>query len=225
MRWSAHSVKMVVMSQSRPSQPATSDHYFTAEPTTQAKEKQFAVDLAGRSVTVTTAGGIFSPGGIDKGTAILLKHAPWTPLAADGEKVLDIGCGWGPIILTAGLADPTAELYAVDVNERSLDLTRRNAAVAGLTVTAGQPESIDPDLRFERIYSNPPIRVGKEILHEILSTWLPRLAPGGTAWLVVQKNLGSDSLQAWIEDMLGAGYTVDRAATDKGFRIIRVRAA
>ncbi len=201
------------------------DHYFTAAPSTPAQEKRFSVTLAGRSVSVTTASGIFSPSGIDKGTAILLKHAPFGPLAAEGEDVLDIGCGWGPIILTAGLSDPTATLFAVDVNERSLDLAQRNAQAAGLEVTAGQPEAIPAGQMFDRIYSNPPIRVGKEVLHTILLTWLPRLKPGGSAWLVVQKNLGADSLQTWLGEHLPEGFTVTREALDKGFRILRIARA
>ncbi|MCB4208105.1 class I SAM-dependent methyltransferase [Arthrobacter sp. UM1] len=197
-------------------------HYFTS-PEGPARERRLEVELAGRRLSVTTANGIFSPGGIDKGTAVLLKHAPWEPLARSGETVLDIGCGWGPVILAAGISDPSARLVAVDVNERSLDLARRNAQAAGLSLEASQPEDVAEDLEFDRIYSNPPIRVGKEALHTILLTWLPRLARGGTAWLVVQKNLGSDSLQAWLERSLGEGFAVDRAATDKGFRILRVR--
>lgn len=201
---------------------AAPQHYFTS-PDGPAKERRLEVELAGRRLTVTTANGIFSPGGIDKGTAVLLRNAPWEPLARPGETVLDIGCGWGPILITAGISDPSARLVGVDVNERSLELARRNAQSAGLSVEACRPEDVAEDMLFERIYSNPPIRVGKEVLHEILLTWLPRLAPGGTAWLVVQKNLGSDSLQAWLERSLGEGFAVDRAATDKGFRVIRVR--
>lgn len=181
--------------------------------------------LAGRAVSVTTASGIFSPSGIDKGTAILLKHAPFTPLAVEGESVLDVGCGWGPIVLTAGLADASARLFAVDVNERSLDLTRRNAAALGLTVEACTPDALAEDVTFDRIYSNPPIRVGKEILHSILLQWLPRLKRGGAAWLVVQKNLGADSLQTWLERTLPDEFSVSRAALDKGFRILEVRRA
>ncbi len=67
--------------------------------------------------------------------------------------------------------------------------------------------------------------MGKQELHDILMMWLPRLAPGGTAWLVVQKNLGGDSLQRWLAATLGEGYCVDRAATDKGFRVITVQRA
>ncbi len=182
--------------------------------------------VLGRSqaaASVTTANGIFSPSGVDKGTAILLQEAP----DPQGTRMLDIGCGWGPITLTLAMLAPQAQVHAVDVNSRSISLTERNAAALGLSnVTVGTPESVDPELRFDTIWSNPPIRVGKEVLHEILLTWLPRLAPGGDAYLVVQKNLGSDSLQKWMDAQLGQLYPgefeVSRYATSKGFRILQV---
>ena len=141
--------------------------------------------------------------------------------------MLDIGCGWGPITLTLAMLAPQAQVHAVDVNSRSISLTKRNAAALGLSnVTVGTPESVDPKLRFDTIWSNPPIRVGKEVLHEILLTWLPRLAPGGEAYLVVQKNLGSDSLQKWMDAQLKelhpGEFEVSRYATSKGFRILQV---
>ena len=126
--------------------------------------------------------------------------------------------------LAMGLADPEATVTAVDVNDRSLDLTRRNADAHGLShVETFRPEDVPQDRQFDTVWSNPPIRVGKEALHEILLTWLPRLAPGGTAWLVVQKNLGGDSLQRWLSTVLDAAeFTIERTATDKGFRILTV---
>ncbi len=177
--------------------------------------------LGGREHAVNTAGGIFSPDGIDKGTAVLLGGVP-SP-AAEGH-LLDIGCGWGPIALSMALASPDATVHAVDVNERSLELTRENAQALSLdNVVATAPENVDEGLRFQTIWSNPPIRVGKEALHGILLQWLPRLASGGTAWLVVQKNLGSDSLQQWLDRELPTGFIVDRYSTAKSFRILRVR--
>lgn len=189
------------------------------------KRRPLSVVLAGEERSLQTAGGIFSPDGVDKGTTILLNEAPLP--AAEGN-LLDIGCGWGPIALSLALHSPAATVYAVDVNERSIELTRENAAALGLgNVRASTPEDVDPDVRFDTIWSNPPIRVGKEELHSILLMWLPRLAHNGSAYLVVQKNLGSDSLQRWIAAELGerfpeAGFTVVRHSTNKAFRILHV---
>ena len=165
-----------------------------------------------------TAGGVFSPAGVDTGTRALLLEAPAPP---SHGTFLDLGCGWGPIALTLGLRSPAAGVYAVDVNERALDLTRSNAAAAGLgNVRAARPDEVPADVRFDLIWSNPPIRVGKQVLHDLLGTWLPRLTQEGTAYLVVQKNLGADSLHRWITAELG--LSCDRYAVSKGFRILRV---
>lgn len=201
------------------------DHYFSSQPSTPAKRRTLTVKLAGKPRTLVTAGGIFSPDGVDKGTSILLSEAPEPSRTGN---LLDIGCGWGPIALTLGLLSPEATVYAVDVNERSIELTRDNAATLNLgNVFASTPEDVDPELRFDTIWSNPPIRVGKEELHTILMTWLPRLAVDGDAYLVVQKNLGADSLQRWIAEQLKAqfpegGFEVERDSTNKSFRVIRV---
>lgn len=196
----------------------SSAHYFSENPTGDFAPQPLTVELAGRSVQVMTAPGIFSPGGLDKGTKILLDEAP----EPGGARMLDIGCGWGPIALTLALKAPEAQIYAVEVNSRSARLTEMNAARLGLTnVTVSAPEALDESLTFDTIWSNPPIRVGKDVLHGIMHTWLPRLAPGGTAYLVVQKNLGSDSLQKWLAETF-PNLEVTRYATSKGFRILEV---
>lgn len=196
----------------------TQDHYFSASPASAAERRTTVARLAGREVTVTVAGGVFSPGGLDKGTAVLLDEVPPPPPTG---TFLDLGCGWGPVALTMGLLSPDADVWAVDVNERALDLAAGNARSLGLDrVRAVRPEAVPPDLSFDVIWSNPPIRVGKAALHDLLRTWLPRLAPGGTAYLVVSKNLGADSLQRWVGAELGLACR--RAASHKGFRVLAV---
>lgn len=178
------------------------------------------VELAGRRLGVRTDAGVFSPQHVDTGTAVLLDRVPAPPPAGD---VLDLGCGWGPLALTLALLSPGARVWAVDVNARALELVRENAAGLGLpNVTAAQPDEVPPDLAFETIWSNPPIRIGKEALHALLLRWLPRLRAGGDAWLVVQRNLGSDSLQRWLQDALGDAFETTREASSKGFRVLRV---
>lgn len=196
-----------------------SEHYFTARPASDAETRPLTLMLGGREVGVRVAGGVFSPGGLDKGTAVLLDRAPQPPASG---RFLDLGCGWGPIALDLALRSPAARVLAVDVNERALDLTRRNAAALGLTgVTASLPGAVDPGRTYDLIRSNPPIRVGKAVLHDLLRTWLPRLAPGGRAELVVQRNLGSDSLQVWLDGAL-PDLRTERTASAKGFRVLTV---
>ncbi len=197
------------------------DHYFTAQPSGEFVAKPLTVTLAGRTVELQTAGGVFSPGGLDVGTAVLLHHVPAPPPSGD---LLDLGCGWGPIALSLALESPHATIWAVDVNERALELTRLNAAALGLdNVRAVTPEAVPDDVRFMTIWSNPPIRVGKNELHGMLDRWLPRLRESADAWLVVSRNLGSDSLQRWMQTRFTGELTVSRAATHKGFRVLRVR--
>lgn len=204
------------------------DHYFTAEPASPDERRTRTVHLAGQDVTVETAGGVFSPDHLDSGTEVLLRTVPAPP--ADGD-LLDLGCGWGPVALSMALLAPQAAVWAVDVNERALDLTRRNAERVGAAgVRAVHPDDVPADVQFAAIWSNPPIRVGKPALHAMLLHWLPRLASGGTAHLVVGKQLGADSLQRWIATELGPAGTgavteVARVQTDRGFRVLRITAA
>ncbi len=205
-------------------EPTSADHYFTAEPASAAERRQLRVFLAGRELIVQTAPGIFCPDRVDIGTAVLLRGAP-EPAA--GGNLLDLGCGWGPIALTLGLRSPAASIWAVDVNQRALGLARDNAKVLGINdFHAVTPKEVPAEIRFTTIWSNPPIRVGKAVLHDMLLTWLPRLEAGGTAYLVVQKNLGADSLQSWLAGRLGTmapgAFAVGRYATAKGFRLISV---
>nr|WP_205708648.1 methyltransferase [Kineococcus siccus] len=176
------------------------------------------VTLAGRELTVTTARGVFSGDRVDRGTAVLLPHVE--PDAEATGDVLDLGCGWGPVALTVALAQPRRTVWAVDVNERALDLVRRNAERLGLDVRAVLPDDVPDDVRFAEVWSNPPIRIGKPALHDLLHRWCTRLPPGGRAHLVVQKNLGADSLQAWIAAGGVPDVDVERTGTAKGFRVL-----
>lgn len=197
------------------------EHYFSSTPSGDLKPRQINVKLAGRNVTVTTAGGVFSPLRIDAGTGVLLTHTPAPP---PGGNLLDLGCGWGPVALSLALESPHSQVWAVDVNERALDLVRRNAADLGLdNVNACLPADVPAGISFTTIWSNPPIRVGKNELHDLLMRWLTRLDAGSDGWLVVQRNLGSDSLHRWLQGALPDDFVVLRAATHKGYRVLRVR--
>ncbi|MEU4385284.1 methyltransferase [Promicromonospora sp. NPDC023805] len=196
----------------------STDHYFTAQPASDDERRTRTIHLSGRELEVEVAPGVFSPGGVDKGTTVLLNAVPAPPPSGN---LLDLGCGWGPITISLALEAPHATVWAVDVNERALDLVRRNAERLGLTnVRAALPDDVPEDITFDTCWSNPPIRVGKQALHDLLTRWLPRLADGAEAWLVVQKNLGSDSLARWITDTLD--LQVERETSSKGFRVLRV---
>ena len=211
------------------------EQYFTADPTCESKQVPCSFVYRGHGLNFMTDAGVFSKGELDTGTRLLLDALP----DVYGD-VLDLGCGWGPIALTLAFESPEANVWAVDVNERAVDLTHANAQANGHTnihtaqvdesstplPAENQPafcETVPSDLTFDVIWSNPPIRVGKEALHTLLMAWLPKLKVGGAAYLVVQKNLGSDSLIPWLDDALGEGFTASKYASSKGFRIIEVR--
>lgn len=161
------------------------------------------------------ATGVFSAGRLDPGTGLLLQRAPRPPASG---TLLDLGCGYGPIACLLGLWSPDATVWAVDSNERALGLTAQNAQDWGLqNVRAGTPP---PHVRFDAIYSNPPIRIGKDALHDLLTEWLGRLSENGAAYVVVQRNLGADSLQRWLVD---SGYQCTRLCSSKGYRLFEIR--
>ncbi|WGW13139.1 methyltransferase [Saxibacter everestensis] len=197
------------------------DHYFSENPGSDDKRQTIAVRLAGRDVELTTAAGTFSPQRLDPGTKVLLDAVPSPPPRG---SLLDLGCGWGPIALSAALQSPELTVWAVDINSRSLDLTALNAKALNLTsINAVTADDVPEHLRFDMVWSNPPIRVGKAALHGLLETWLPRLADGGEAWLVVAKKLGADSLQKWLDEELPPDFITSRESNSKGYRVLKVK--
>ena len=196
-------------------------HYFESPAPDVRAPGRVRLTVAGRTLELATDAGVFSRAGVDPGTAVLLDVVPPPPAAG---HLLDLGCGYGPIALWMAVQAPGATVWAVDVNERARELCAANAAAAGLgRVRVCGPGEVPDEVRFARIASNPPIRIGKAALHELLSGWLARLEPGGgEAYLVVQKHLGSDSLQRWLN---GRGWPADRVASRRAFRVLRVRRA
>ncbi|MEV4299248.1 class I SAM-dependent methyltransferase [Microbispora rosea] len=194
-------------------------HYFEESPQTASRPGSVTLVLADLHLRLETDRGVFSPERIDPGTRVLLETVP--PPPAEGD-LLDLGCGYGPIALTMASRAPRATVWAVDVNRRSVELCARNAESAGLDkVRSVHVDEMPPDVRFRAIWSNPAIRIGKAALHEMLSRWLGRLTPDGSAYLVVQKHLGSDSLQHWLNDQ---GLPTSRLASRSAYRVLRVGA-
>lgn len=196
------------------------EHYFTADPSVPFRREPVEVSVWGVDLRLDTGSGVFARGRLDSGTAVLFRE---TAPPASG-RVLDLGCGYGVIGLAAAFASPAVSVTAVDVNERAVLLARENAAALGVSgrYVAAVPAEVDPAATYDEIWSNPPIRIGKEALHELLLTWLPRLAPGGRAVMVVGKNLGADSLQRWLGEQ---GWPTTRLASAKGFRVLETRRA
>ncbi|CAN5458997.1 methyltransferase [soil metagenome] len=198
-----------------------SEHYFSSDPKSAYETAEVAVSAWGTQMQLTSARGVFSHGRLDLGTSVLLRA---TRPPVSGRTFLDLGCGYGVLGCALATTRADATVWAVDVNERALELTRRNAERLGLAsrVHVARPDEVPSSVRFDGIWSNPPIRIGKVALHALLLAWLPRLADGGEAMLVVSKNLGADSLQRWLD---AQGYDCDRVGSAKGFRVLRVLGA
>ena len=190
-------------------------HYFET-PAGDSRIRQVPATVWGRDYVFATSSGVFSGTRLDLGTSVLLREV--TPPKAG--HLLDLGCGFGPIAVALAAHSPGVTVDAIDVNDRALELTRRNASAHGVAarVRACRPEEVDEGAAYDEIWSNPPIRIGKDALHRLLLTWLPRLKPHGAAYLVVGKNLGADSLQRWLD---AQGYPCERLASAKGFRVLK----
>lgn len=196
-----------------------SDHYFSADPDSIEKRQQITATVWDRTLQLETASGVFAAGRLDIGTGVLFRESE--PPSKPGT-FLDLGCGYGVVACALAASQPEAIVWAVDVNERALRLCLDNVQALGLAdrVHPARPDGVPADVTFDEIWSNPPIRIGKAALHELLLTWLPRLTPDGRAVLVVGKNLGADSLQRWIAEQ---GFGCLRTASAKGFRVLEVR--
>jgi 16S rRNA G1207 methylase RsmC len=191
------------------------EHYFSADPSVPFRRAPVTASVWGHSLSLVSGSGVFAQGRVDIGTAVLFRET--APPA--GGRILDLGCGYGVIGLAVAAAVPVADVTGVDVNERAVLLANENAAALGLSsrYRARVPHEVAEDAAYDEIWSNPPIRIGKPALHDLLLTWFARLVPGGRAVMVVGRNLGADSLQRWLDEQ---GYPTVRLASAKGFRVL-----
>ena len=195
-----------------------SDHYFSAQPASADDLRERSCTILGKEYTITTAAGVFSHNRLDKGTQVLLKYVADPPT---GGLLVDLGCGWGPLTLALAQASPQAHVLAVDINERARELTALNAERAGLSnVTVMDPEEgleLAHAQGIAALWSNPPVRIGKAAMRELLTTWLKPLT--GYADIVVSKNLGADSLATWLKQ----NHEVTKLGSSNGFRVFEIR--
>jgi len=200
---------------------AGTSQYFERDPDVASKPRTVELVLPDGRLELQTDRGVFSATAVDAGTKLLLLEA--TEVPGDARDLVDLGCGYGPIALTLARRAPNATVWAVDVNQRALALCAANAKANGLSnLRTVAPDGMPGDVRAQGIWSNPPIRIGKIALHDLLSTWLARLDDGASAWLVVQKHLGSDSLAGWLEE---SGWSAQRTVSRSGYRVLQVTPA
>ena len=195
-------------------------HYFDEQPSAPSMPRDVELRLPDMTLTLATDRGVFGYGQVDAGSKLLLLKAPPPPPAGN---LLDLGCGVGTIALPLARRATKATVWAVDVNSRARDLCRANAVANEITnVRVLSPDEVPAEIVFDCIWSNPPIRVGKAALHEMLMMWLARLSPYGYAVMVVHKHLGGDSLQRWLTEQ---NYPTTRLASSSGYRLLHTLAA
>lgn len=194
------------------------EHYFSDRPESSTDRRQIPFEIRDLKVSLTTDRGVFSATRVDKGSLVLCNATIPPPTEGD---LLDLGCGYGPIAVMLASRHPDRQVWATDVNQRALELTKTNAQALKLeNLLVATPDEIPQKTRFAAIYSNPPIKVGKQVLHSMLNQWLPRLENDGAAFMVVHKHLGSDSLARWLEEQR---YETKRVLSSSGYRVLRAK--
>jgi 16S rRNA (guanine1207-N2)-methyltransferase len=192
-----------------------SEHYYTGKPTAKHELRTITERLRGRTFSFVTDAGVFSKGGVDFGSRLLIE----TMELGDGERVLDVGCGYGPIGLSAAALAPHGTVTMIDINERAVELARENAKRNDIeNVEIAQSDLFEKvqDREFDSILTNPPIRAGKETVHRIFAEAQKHLVFGGRLWVVIQKKQGAPSAFAKLESLFAS---VKEVTKDKGYRI------
>ena len=195
------------------------NHYYTNQPNSKSQEKHFRYVLKGFTFQFASDNGVFSKNTIDFGSQLLIESYEVPPHLAQG-KLLDVGCGYGPMGLSFAKAYPEMSVEMVDVNERAMDLAKRNAEANGIqNVTIHESNTYDNvhAKDYSVIISNPPIRAGKEVVHRILAEAYDHLIEEGQLVIVIQKKQGAPSAQKKMQEVFG---NVERIALDKGYWIL-----
>lgn len=189
-------------------------HYFTNDPALKHEIREVKIIIKSQTYLFTTDAGVFSKSGLDFGTRTLLEALPLDKISG---RVLDFGCGYGPIGIFVK-NNTSAIVDMIDINNRSLELAKKNASLNDLDVNIFHSDTYqNVKEKYDYIITNPPIRVGKIKLYEILFDAKKYLKKSGELWLVINKNQGAKSL---LRD-LDKHYTVSIVEKSKGFYIIR----
>lgn len=206
-----------MFSNRRKGESHVADHYYTNRPGAAHDEQQFSFVLRGKELRFITDAGVFSRDRIDFGSVLLIENMEMDRHA----RVLDVGCGYGPIGLTAAMLADQGRVTMIDVNERAVDLARRNAernGIKNVEVLVSDVYSAVQGEKYDVILTNPPIRAGKEIVHRIFTEGHDLLVDGGELWVVIQKKQGAPSALKKLQETYREVIEVDR---EKGYCIFR----
>lgn len=191
------------------------DHYFTASPESEHRYAEAEYVYRGESLRFLTDAGVFSRGEVDFGTDVLLRALP-DEMAG---RVLDLGCGWGAVGVSVGKKYPACSLVMSDVNERALDLARKNAVSNGVRAEAVQSDGLENvDGPFDYILTNPPIRAGKQVIYRLFAQSAGKLNENGALYIVIRKQQGAESAVKYLKTVFEQVETVEKSG---GFWVIR----
>ncbi|ASA24385.1 class I SAM-dependent methyltransferase [Paenibacillus donghaensis] len=196
-----------------------SQHYYSQQPEARHDRRTIHTVLRGRKFQFTSDAGVFSKGDIDYGSRALIE----TMEIPEGAAVLDVGCGYGPIGLSAAHLAPKGHVTMLDINSRAVELARENAQQNGIrNVTVMESDVLGAlkEQTFDVILTNPPIRAGKAVVHQIFEEAYQHLNEGGSLWIVIQKKQGAPSAVAKLESLFPV---VEEKGKDKGYRIIKAQ--
>ena len=191
------------------------EQYFAENPGVAHDEKTVIFNVLGQELRCVTDAGVFYRDGLDMGTRVLLEALP----QLDG-RILDLGCGWGPVGVALGKKYPNAQLVLTDVNSRATDLAARNLAANGvINATVVQGDGFAAvEGAFDAIVLNPPIRTGKAVIYAMFADAAAHLKPDGALFIVIRKQQGAESAQKYLRSIYG---DVERIAREKGYWVLR----
>ncbi len=193
------------------------DHYFTASPGSEHRYAEAEYAYRGETLRFLTDAGVFSRGEVDFGTDALLRALP----DSMAGRVLDLGCGWGAVGVSVGKKYPACTIVMSDVNERALELARKNAAANGVRADAVQSDGLERvDGLFDFILTNPPIRAGKQVIYRLFAQSAGKLNENGSLYLVIRRQQGAESALKYLKTVFGQVETVEKSG---GFWVIRCR--
>ncbi|MFD0590875.1 class I SAM-dependent methyltransferase [Paenibacillus sp. GCM10027627] len=198
-----------------------SGHYYSKTPNVDHNRQDHNDSLRGYAMTFVTDSGVFSKAGVDYGSRVLIEAME----LGERDRVLDVGCGYGPIGLTAAKLSSEGHVTMIDINERAVELAKENARknkIGNVTVLQSDLFEAVKGKQFDAILTNPPIRAGKAVVHRIFEEGYEQLAEGGSMWVVIQKKQGASSAMDKLQSIFGE---VEEVTKDKGYRILRAQKA
>ena len=191
------------------------DHYYSQNPTSQSRPVSASFSYRGHDLTLMTDAGVFSRGELDNGTRILLDALP----EELSGRILDLGCGWGPVGICVGLENPSAQIVFSDINERALALTQKNAEMYHINGTFVQSDGFTAlDGTFDCVITNPPIRTGKQVIYQMFADANQHLTLGGSLYIVIRKQQGAESAKKYLQTLFPDVSVIDKSG---GYWIIR----